>query len=53
LEHVREILEKYPDHFDRVGIMGTVSRALADKLGVKPDFEFATLKQRSRHPKED
>lgn len=42
LEHVREILEKYPDHFDRVGIMGTVSRALADKLGVKPDFEFAT-----------
>ncbi|AXV38489.1 MAG: winged helix-turn-helix transcriptional regulator [Methanobacteriaceae archaeon] len=28
--------------FDKVGIMGTVSRAVVDKLNIKPDFEFST-----------
>lgn len=39
LEKVRRL---YSDGFDRVGIMGTVSRAVVDKIGIKPDFEFAT-----------
>jgi putative transcriptional regulator len=42
LDHVQEILEKYPEQFHRVGIMGTVSRAVVDKMGIKADFEFAT-----------
>jgi putative transcriptional regulator len=42
IDHVQEILQKYPDQFNRVGIMGTVSKALIDKLGIKADFEFAT-----------
>jgi putative transcriptional regulator len=28
--------------FDRVGIMGTISRAVTQKMGISPDFEFAT-----------
>jgi len=36
------ILEIYNKGFDRVGIMGTVSRAVTTKLGIKTDFEFAT-----------
>lgn len=42
LDHVHEILEKYPEQFHRVGIMGTVSRAVVNKLEIKADFEFAT-----------
>ena len=42
LDHVQSILKKYPDQFNRVGIMGTVSRAMTDKLEMKADFEFAT-----------
>lgn len=42
LDHVQEILTKYEDRIQRVGIMGTVSRSMADKLEMKPDFEFAT-----------
>ncbi|MEN4018021.1 MAG: winged helix-turn-helix transcriptional regulator [Methanobacterium sp.] len=32
----------YKRGFDRVGVMGTISRAVADKLMISPDFEFAT-----------
>ncbi len=39
LEKIKKI---YHIGFDRVGIMGTVSRAVADKLDIKVDFEFAT-----------
>lgn len=39
LEKIKRI---YNSGFDRVGIMGTVSRAVVNKLGIKPDFEFAT-----------
>ncbi|MEN6329843.1 MAG: MarR family transcriptional regulator [Methanobacteriaceae archaeon] len=40
-----KVLKIYGEHeidFDRVGIMGTVSRSVVDKVGIKPDFEFAT-----------
>lgn len=37
-----KIMEVYKKGFDRVGIMGTVSRALVDKLEINIDFEFAT-----------
>lgn len=37
-----KIQKIYQKGFDKVGIMGTVSRAVTDKLGIKPDFEFAT-----------
>jgi putative transcriptional regulator len=37
-----KIIEIYARGFDRVGIMGTVSRATVDKLEIKADFEFAT-----------
>lgn len=37
-----KIVQIYKSGFDRVGIMGTVSRALVDKLEIKADFEFAT-----------
>ncbi|NYB52171.1 MAG: MarR family transcriptional regulator [Methanobacteriaceae archaeon] len=41
-QKVQDVLEKYPEQFNRVGIMGTVSRALVNKLDIKADFEFAT-----------
>ena len=37
-----KIMEIYNRGFDRIGIMGTVSRAVTSKLGIKTDFEFAT-----------
>ena len=37
-----KIKEIYNKGFDRVGIMGTVSRAVTTKVGIKTDFEFAT-----------
>lgn len=37
-----KVLEIYEKGFDRVGIMGTVSRAVVDKLEINADFEFAT-----------
>jgi len=42
LEKVRDIYGRPEKDFDRVGIMGTVSRAVVDKVGILPDFEFAT-----------
>lgn len=42
LEKIREIHRNYGVDFDRVGIMGTVSRAVTEKLGIHADFEFAT-----------
>lgn len=39
---LEKINRVYGSGFDRVGIMGTVSRAVIDKLNIKPDFEFAT-----------
>lgn len=38
-DKIKNIYEK---GFDKIGIMGTVSRAVVDKMGIKPDFEFAT-----------
>lgn len=37
-----KVFEIYKKGFDRVGIMGTVSRAVVDKLEINIDFEFAT-----------
>lgn len=37
-----KVMEIYNRGFDRIGIMGTVSRALVNKLDIKVDFEFAT-----------
>ncbi len=37
-----EIEEIYARGFDRIGIMGTVSRAVTNKIGIQTDFEFAT-----------
>lgn len=37
-----KILEIYNKGFDRVGVMGTISKAVTDKLHISPDFEFAT-----------
>jgi putative transcriptional regulator len=42
IKNVQGIMNKYPDRFQRVGIMGTVSRAMIDKLAITADFEFAT-----------
>lgn len=42
LDKVCKIYSDYETGFDRVGIMGTVSRAVVDKVGIRPDFEFAT-----------
>ncbi|MCE7698838.1 MAG: winged helix-turn-helix transcriptional regulator [Methanobacterium paludis] len=44
LEKIISIYEKGSDNmrFDRVGEMGTVSRAVTEKLDIKADFEFAT-----------
>ncbi|MGF7118966.1 winged helix-turn-helix transcriptional regulator [Methanobacterium oryzae] len=39
---LNKILKIYKKGFDKVGIMGTVSRVVTDKLNIKPDFEFAT-----------
>jgi len=39
LDKIQKIYEK---GFDKVGIMGTISRAVTDKLEIFPDFEFAT-----------
>lgn len=39
LEKIHKIYNK---GFDRVGVMGTISRAVASKLMISPDFEFAT-----------
>ncbi|MEN4005927.1 MAG: winged helix-turn-helix transcriptional regulator [Methanobacteriaceae archaeon] len=36
-----KINEIYKRGFDRVGVMGTISRVVADKLTISPDFEFA------------
>jgi len=38
-QKIKKVMKK---DFDKVGIMGTVSRAVVDKLDIKPDFEFAT-----------
>ena len=40
--NMREIEEIMQRGFDRIGIMGTVSRAVTNKIGIKTDFEFAT-----------
>lgn len=40
LDHIRKICKE--KDYNRVGIMGTVSRAVVKKLGMKSDFEFAT-----------
>lgn len=40
LEKVEKLFDD--DIFDRVGVMGTVSRAVVNKLGIEIDFEFAT-----------
>ena len=42
LEKIKGIYQDRKDKIDRVGIMGTVSRVVASKLDIKPDFEFAT-----------
>ncbi len=39
---LQRIHDIYNKGFDRVGIMGTVSRAVIDKTGISADFEFAT-----------
>ena len=40
LDHIRRICKE--KDYNKVGIMGTVSRAVVKKLGIKSDFEFAT-----------
>ena len=42
LKKIKEIYHDPQKRFDRVGIMGTVSRAVTNKLDIKTDFEFAT-----------
>ena len=42
LKKIDEIFHDPQKRFDRVGIMGTVSRAVTNKLDIKTDFEFAT-----------
>jgi len=37
-----KIQDIYNRGFDKVGIMGTVSRAVINKIDISPDFEFAT-----------
>ncbi|WP_414468627.1 winged helix-turn-helix transcriptional regulator [Methanobacterium sp. ACI-7] len=39
LEKIQEI---YKTGYDRIGVMGTISKAVTDKLMISPDFEFAT-----------
>ena len=40
--NIDEIGKIYEKGFDKVGIMGTISRAVIEKVGITPDFEFAT-----------
>ncbi|MDI9624356.1 MAG: winged helix-turn-helix transcriptional regulator [Methanothermobacter sp.] len=40
--NLKKIKEIYAQGHDKVGIMGTVARAVANKLNLKVDFEFAT-----------
>jgi putative transcriptional regulator len=42
LEKIKDTLKDRKEDIDRIGIMGTVSRVVADKLDIKADFEFAT-----------
>ncbi len=42
LKKIEEIYNDSQRKFDRVGIMGTVSRAVTNKLNIQADFEFAT-----------
>jgi len=42
LEKIQGILKDRTYDIDRIGIMGTVSRVVAGKLNIQPDFEFAT-----------
>jgi putative transcriptional regulator len=39
---LKKIREIYETGFDKVGIMGTVSRAVINKAAIESDFEFAT-----------
>ncbi len=39
---LERIMKIYERGFDRVGIMGTVSRVVTNKLGIVTDFEFGT-----------
>jgi len=40
--NLRKIKKIYEQDYDKVGVMGTVARAVADKLNLRVDFEFAT-----------
>ena len=40
--NLEKISEIYKRGFDRVGVMGTISRAVVDKIMISYDFEFAT-----------
>lgn len=42
LDKINSIYQERKDTIQRVGIMGTVSRVVTNKLNIKPDFEFAT-----------
>jgi putative transcriptional regulator len=42
LVKIKKIYLDKEDKIDRIGIMGTVSRVVTKKLGIKSDFEFAT-----------
>ncbi|BAW31331.1 MAG TPA: winged helix-turn-helix transcriptional regulator [Methanothermobacter sp.] len=40
--NLQKIKKIYEQDYDKVGVMGTVARAVADKLNLRVDFEFAT-----------
>jgi putative transcriptional regulator len=40
--NLNQIKKIYRKGFDKIGIMGTVSKAVTDRLEIPPDFEFAT-----------
>jgi putative transcriptional regulator len=42
LKKIEEIYYDKQRRFDRVGVMGTVSRAVTNKLNITTDIEFAT-----------
>jgi len=42
LDKIEEIYQAKKNSIDRVGIMGTISRAVSNKLDIPFDFEFAT-----------
>jgi len=42
LEKIRNIYQDSQRSYNRIGIMGTVSRAVTEKLDIHADFEFAT-----------